>query len=110
MRLLLFLVVHAFTTLARLLGPGGIKAVLAENLLIKQQLLVIDRSRHRAPVLLPMDRIFMDLLSLFMNPGAYLRLRKLNTFKNYYNDRRVHASLDGKIPDQISTGASCIPA
>ena len=39
MRSLLLLLVHAFTTVARLLGPGGIKAVLAENLLIKQQLL-----------------------------------------------------------------------
>jgi len=64
---------HAFTTLARLLGPGGIKTVLAENLLIKQQLLVINRSRHRAPALSPADRIFMGWLSLFLTPRRLLR-------------------------------------
>ena len=28
--------------------------------------------------------------------------RKLNTFKDYYNGHRVHASLDGKTPEQVS--------
>lgn len=32
--------------------------------------------------------------------------RKLNTFKDYYNGHRVHASLDGKTPDQFSTAVS----
>jgi hypothetical protein len=36
--------------------------------------------------------------------------RKLNTFKDYYNDYRVHASLEGRTPDQIGTGASPLPA
>jgi putative transposase len=36
--------------------------------------------------------------------------RKLNTFKDYYNGHRVHGSLDGQTPDQISTGASSLPA
>ncbi len=73
MRLLLLLLIHAFTTLAKLLGPGGIRSVLAENLLIKQQLLVINRSRHRAPALSPADRIFMGWLSLFIAPRRWLR-------------------------------------
>jgi transposase InsO family protein len=73
MRSFLFLLIHLLTTLAKLLGPGGIKAVLAENLLIKQQLLVIHRSRHRAPALSPIDRIFMGWLSLFIIPRRLLR-------------------------------------
>jgi hypothetical protein len=73
MRPFLFLFIHFLTTLARLLGPGGIKSVLAENLLIKQQLLVIHRSRHRAPALLPGDRIFLGWLSLFIAPRRLLR-------------------------------------
>ncbi len=44
-----FLLLQGFTTLARLLRPGGIKSVLAENLLIKQQLLVMYRARRQAP-------------------------------------------------------------
>jgi len=43
------LMVHLLTTVAKLLGPGGAKAVIAENLLLKQQLLVVTRSRRRAP-------------------------------------------------------------
>jgi putative transposase len=35
--------------------------------------------------------------------------RKLDEFKDYYNNHRVHASLDGRIPNQISTGASPLP-
>jgi len=37
MRSFLFLLIHLLTPLARLLGPGGIQSVLAENLLTKQQ-------------------------------------------------------------------------
>ena len=49
MKSVLLLLAHFLTTLARLLGPGGLKTVLAENLLIKHQLLVLSRSRQRAP-------------------------------------------------------------
>ena len=73
MRSLLFLLVHLLATLAKLLGPGGLKAVLAENLLIKQQLLVLNRARHRAPALSPIDRILLGWLSLFMTPRRLLR-------------------------------------
>jgi len=48
--------VHLLTTVAKLLGPGGGKAVIAENLLLKQQLLVVTRSRRRAPNLSNTDR------------------------------------------------------
>ncbi len=74
MRSLLFLLIHFLTTLARLLGPGGLKAVLAENLLIKHQLLVINRSRHRAPALSPLDRVCLGWLSVFI---THRRLRRV---------------------------------
>jgi hypothetical protein len=73
MRSLLLLLIHLLTTLAKLLGPGGIKSVLAENLLLKQQFLVINRSRHRAPALSPADRAFLGWLSLFIAPRRLLR-------------------------------------
>ncbi len=57
MRSLLLLLVHAVTTFARLFGPGGLRSVVAENLLLKQQLLVLNRARCRSPGLLPMDRL-----------------------------------------------------
>jgi len=49
------LVIHLISLLIRLLQPGGIKAVVAENLLLKQQLLVIRRSRGKAPNLNTLD-------------------------------------------------------
>jgi len=73
MRSFLNLLIHWLTTLARLLDPGGIKAVLAENLLIKQQLLVIHRSRRRAPALPSIDRVGRGWLSLPIDPRRWRR-------------------------------------
>ncbi len=55
------------TTLAKLTGPGGAKAVVADSLLMKQQLLVINRSRKRAPNLSVLDRFVLGFLSLFLS-------------------------------------------
>ena len=49
MRDLVILFVHVIATLARLLGPGGIRSVVAESVLIKQQLVILNRSRQRSP-------------------------------------------------------------
>jgi len=70
---LLIFLVHALTTIARLLGPGGIKSPVAENLLMKQQLLVMSRSRRRAPALSPVDRFCLEWLTLFLTPRRWLR-------------------------------------
>ena len=56
------------TTLAKLLGPGGAKAIVADSLLMKQQLLVINRSRQRAPSLSVIDRFLLGFWSLFLSP------------------------------------------
>lgn len=44
MRDLVILLAHLLMTVARLLGPGSARAVVADSLLIKQQLLLINRS------------------------------------------------------------------
>ncbi len=56
MRDLLVLLVHFLTTLARLLGPGGTRAVIAETLPIKHRPVILNRSRRRAPNLTGVDR------------------------------------------------------
>jgi len=48
MRELLIFFAHLLTTIAKLLGPAGAKAIVADSLLMKQQLLVMHRSRRRA--------------------------------------------------------------
>ncbi len=67
------LMAHLLTTVARLLGPGGARAVVAESVLMKQQLLVINRSRRRAPNLSALDRLLLGFWSLFLGPRRILR-------------------------------------
>jgi hypothetical protein len=68
MKDLLVLLAHLLTTIAKLLGPGGVRAVVADSLLMKQQLLVINRSRRRAPNVTELDRLLFGFWSLFRNP------------------------------------------
>jgi hypothetical protein len=49
---------------AKLCGPGGVRAVIAENLQLKQQLIVLRRGRQRAPNLALSDRLICALGSL----------------------------------------------
>ena len=74
MKDIFILLVHLLTTVAKLLGPGGTKAVIAENLLLKQQLLVVTRSRRRAPNLSNADRFLMGFWSLFLQPGRIAKV------------------------------------
>ncbi|MBN1653460.1 MAG: hypothetical protein JXA30_06755 [Deltaproteobacteria bacterium] len=43
------LTIHFFVTVTKLLGPGGARAVVAESMMMKQQLIVLNRSRKRGP-------------------------------------------------------------
>ena len=69
----IILLVHLIATLARLMGPGGLRSVVAESVLVKQQLLILNRSRHRAPNLCASDRILAGVCALFMRPTRVIR-------------------------------------
>ena len=73
MKVAIVLLAHLLVRVAMLLRPGGVKAVLAENLLLKQQLLVLQRSRRRAPNLCPIGRLFLGFWTLFLHPRRLLR-------------------------------------
>jgi hypothetical protein len=49
MRELLPLFLHVVVTLARIVRPGGVRSVIAESVVLKHQLLILNRSRRRAP-------------------------------------------------------------
>jgi putative transposase len=68
MKDLLVLLPHLLTTIAKLLGPGGAKAVVADSLLMKQQFLIMNRARRRAPNLSALDRFLFGIWTLFLNP------------------------------------------
>ena len=83
MRDLLILLVQLIATLARLLGPGGLRSVVAESLLVKQQLLILNRPRHRALNLRASDRIVAGVCALFMRPARVLRSGRWCTNRNW---------------------------
>ena len=56
---LLILAVHLLATIAKLVRPGGVRAVVAESLLLKHQLLISSRARRRAPNLNSFDRFLL---------------------------------------------------
>src|SRR3989442_6974984 len=66
---LLILAVHLLATIAKLVRPGGVRAIVAESLVLKHQLLISSRSRRRAPNLNSFDRFFLGLGSLFVSPS-----------------------------------------
>ena len=69
MRNVLLTLLHLAVMAAKLCGPGGVRAVSAENLLLKQQLIVLRRARQRAPNLRRSDRLLCGFWSLFLSPG-----------------------------------------
>ena len=47
--------------------------MVAESVLVKQQLLILNRSRYRSPNLLVCDRVVAGLCTLLMRPGRLIR-------------------------------------
>ena len=77
MRDLLLLAMHLFVTLAQCLRPGGVRAVVAESLLLKHQLLISNRSRQRASNLTTPDRFVLGLTTLFLSAHRVPKLAVL---------------------------------
>ena len=73
MRDLAVLCLHPLATVARLVGPGGARSVVAESVRVKHQLLILNRSRQRSPKLRASDRVVAGLCALFMRPGRLIR-------------------------------------
>jgi len=66
MRNLVLALLHLTVVTAKLCGAGGVRAVMAENLLLKQQLIVLRRARKRAPNLTSSDRLLCGFWSTFL--------------------------------------------
>ena len=88
MRDVVYLLFHMLTTLAKLIRPGGSRAVIAENLLLKQQLIIYSRSRQRAPNLSTHDRALLGFWSLSLKPKRIIRaaiIIKPSTLLSFHN-------------------------
>ena len=60
------LLIHLIVTFVNLLKPGGVKVVMAETIAMKQQLIVMSRSRKRSPRPATRDRFLFGLLTMLI--------------------------------------------
>jgi transposase InsO family protein len=74
MRDWLVLMAHLVVTTIRTVTPGGARAVIAESLILKQQLLILNRSRKKAPKLRALDRILLGLGAMLVSPQRILKV------------------------------------
>ena len=95
MRDFLVLLLHLIVTLMRPAKPGGFRNVVAESVLIRHQLLILNRGRKRAPNLRGRDRLIAGLCTLsirrerilrstiVLKPSTLLNLHRLLTKRKY---------------------------
>jgi hypothetical protein len=99
MRDMFILLVHLISTLARLVGPGGLRSVVAETLSVKQQMLILNRSRKRAPNLRASDRFISGICALLMRPSRLIRtaivLKPSIVRRQNNSDKRADLLRDG---------------
>jgi putative transposase len=93
MRELLILAIHLPVTFLKRRRPGGLRAVAAESLLLKHQVLISNRSRHRAPNLTTRDRCVLGLTTLFLSPR---RIPKLGALVKPATLFKFHKALVGR--------------
>ena len=60
------LLIHFATTVFKLLKPGGVKVVMAETIVMKQQLIIMNRRRKRVPSLKTSDRFLFGALAMLI--------------------------------------------
>ena len=70
---ILVIFVHLIVTVVRVIKPGGLRAVVAEAVLTRHQILILNRSRMRAPNLRVSDRMIAGLCTLRMHASRVLR-------------------------------------
>ena len=95
MRDLFVLFVHLVAATVRLMRSGGAHAIVAESLLLKRQLLIVTRSRRRAPDLRPLDRVVVGLCvglmrqarlhrcAIVLKPATILSFQRLLVKRKY---------------------------
>jgi transposase InsO family protein len=97
-----------------LLGPGGAKSVMAETLLTKQQLIIMNRGKNRAPKLTTFDRFYFGFVAFFigenrlqkvavvLKPATILRFHKALWKRKYSKlySNKTKRKLGRKGPDQ----------
>ena len=109
------LLIHFFVTFFRLLRPGGVKAIMAENIAMRQQLITLSRGRERAPTLTTSDRFIFGIIAFFigekrlpkiaviLKPATILKFHRALVKRKYrqlYSSNYANRKPGRKGPDQ----------
>ncbi|MFT6644399.1 MAG: putative transposase [Patiriisocius sp.] len=94
------LLIHFGTTVFKLLQPGGVKLVMAETIVMKQQLIVLNRYRKRAPSLVTSDRLLFGLLAVLISER---RLQKVAVILKPATVLAFHKALLERIYSRLSS-------
>jgi len=81
MKELVELLIQFIVTLCKLSKHGGVKALVAENYALRQQLVVIRRCNKRSPRLKSLDRFLFGFFAFFIR---VLHLRSSSSANCYY--------------------------
>src|SRR5438132_8553419 len=87
MRDIFVLFLHAIVTIIRFRQAGGLPSVVADSVLMRHQVLILNRGRKRAPNLRASDRIIAGLCTLLMRPARVLQsavVLKASTLLNFH--------------------------
>lgn len=74
MKKLFVLTFYFLRTLLILLKPGGAKALMAENIILRNQLILVNRHRKKSPSLSLWDRLTFAFLAAILYPKRLARV------------------------------------
>ena len=95
------LLVRLIASVAKLVGPGGTRGLLAESLAIKHQLLILNRSRQRVPNLTPWHRVLLGLWSLLIRPGRIGKIAVVVSTASFF---KFHEALEKRKYRRLFSG------
>jgi len=93
MKDILELLLHFVIVIFTLLKPSGVKRVMADTMVMKQQLIALNRNKKRSPQLTSSDRFIFGLLAFFIDKN---RLKKVSVIIQPATILRFHKALVNK--------------
>ncbi len=95
-----FSILHFIRIIIMLAKPEGTKALIAENMMLRKQLIQLSRKHKRSPKLSFLDRLLFAILAHFINPTRLIKsaiIIKPATIIKFHKALIIHQSTRGQI-------------
>jgi putative transposase len=89
---------HLVVCTIKLLRPSGVMSVAAENLILRQQLIVMSRTRKRSPRLTQTDRTVLALLAQIISRARLCKLATILKFHRAIVQKKYRRLYSAKSP------------